>query len=182
MIVYSPVAPGFARIFSWLLQDGFMGTASRWKNRAYLAIYFAGALLALTAACGDNSPESAGGPGSSNAPGQQAGAAPAVLSTEQPSSGPAQLSASETTTAGATESKMASPTVATTTAAAPDAAPAMSTATPDPTSLPVLVNTPGPVADLAPDFTLPSIEGPEYTLSQYRGKQPVAVVFYRAYW
>jgi len=35
---------------------------------------------------------------------------------------------------------------------------------------------------LAPDFTLPSIEGPEYTLSEYRGKQPVLVVFYRAYW
>ena len=33
-----------------------------------------------------------------------------------------------------------------------------------------------------PDFTLPSTEGPDYTLSEYRGKQPVLVVFYRAYW
>ena len=64
----------------------------------------------------------------------------------------------------------------------PVPAPAAVSETPAPTSLPVLVNTPGPVAMLAPDFTLPSIEGPEYTLSEYRGKQPVLVVFYRAYW
>ena len=47
---------------------------------------------------------------------------------------------------------------------------------------PVLINTPGPVALLAPDFTLPSIDGQEYTLSELRGKQSVLVVFYRAYW
>ena len=64
----------------------------------------------------------------------------------------------------------------------PVPAPAAVSETPAPTSLPVLVNTPGPVAMLAPDFTLPSIQGPEYTLSEYRGKQPVLVVFYRAYW
>ncbi|MEE8045402.1 MAG: redoxin domain-containing protein, partial [Dehalococcoidia bacterium] len=52
---------------------------------------------------------------------------------------------------------------------------------PTPTE-PPLVNTPVPVANTAPDFTLPSIEGAEYTLSQFRGTQPVAVVFYRAYW
>jgi peroxiredoxin len=47
---------------------------------------------------------------------------------------------------------------------------------------PVLINTPVPVANLAPDFTLPSIQGTEYTLSDFRGEQPVLVVFYRAYW
>ena len=47
---------------------------------------------------------------------------------------------------------------------------------------PVLINTPAPVANLAPDFTLPSIQGPDYTLSSFRGEKPVLVVFYRAYW
>jgi len=47
---------------------------------------------------------------------------------------------------------------------------------------PPLINTPSPVANLAPDFTLPSVLGNEYTLSQFRGDKPVAVVFYRAYW
>lgn len=51
-----------------------------------------------------------------------------------------------------------------------------------PAETPVLVNTPGPVANLAPDFRLPSIQGPEYALSDFRGEQPVLVVFYRAYW
>jgi hypothetical protein len=55
------------------------------------------------------------------------------------------------------------------------------TTTPDPTE-PPLINTPSPVTNLAPDFTLPSVQGTEYTLSQFRGDKPVAVVFYRAYW
>ena len=54
-------------------------------------------------------------------------------------------------------------------------------AIPTPTE-PPLVNTPGPASKLAPDFTLPSIQGTENTLSQFRGDKPVAVVFYRAYW
>ncbi len=54
-------------------------------------------------------------------------------------------------------------------------------AMPDPTE-PTLVNTPGPVTSTARDFTLPSIQGAEYTLSQFRGEKPVVVVFYRAYW
>ena len=57
-----------------------------------------------------------------------------------------------------------------------------STSNPEPTE-PPLINTPVPVAtELAPDFTLPSIQGSEYTLSDFRGEQPVLVVFYRAYW
>jgi len=65
---------------------------------------------------------------------------------------------------------------------ADDKAPSMSTsASPEPIE-PVLVNTPVPVANLAPDFRLPSIEGAEHTLSDFRGEQPVLVVFYRAYW
>jgi hypothetical protein len=68
-------------------------------------------------------------------------------------------------------------------------APTAPTATPVPTQTPaplptepVLINTPVPIENLAPDFTLPSIKGDEYTLSQFRGKQPVVIVFYRAYW
>jgi len=54
-------------------------------------------------------------------------------------------------------------------------------ALPEPTE-PPLINTPVPVANTAPDFTLPSVQGPEYTLSSFQGEQPVAVVFYRGYW
>ena len=52
---------------------------------------------------------------------------------------------------------------------------------PEPTE-PLLINTPVPVVSTAPDFTLPSIQGADYTLSQFRDDRPVAVVFYRAYW
>ena len=160
-----------------------MGAAFRWKNRAYLAIYFAGALLALTAACGDSSPGSTRSSGPSS-PGQQSGATsmpdvpaePAATIESIPDVPVAPVAVTTESNPGT------SPVVAAPTVAAPDAAPTTSPATPDPTPLPVLVNTPGPVANLAPDFTLPSIHGLEYTLSQYRGKQPVAVVFYRAYW
>ncbi len=65
--------------------------------------------------------------------------------------------------------------------ATPTAAPVVEDPTAEPTE-PPLVNTPGPVSNIAPDFTLPSIQGSEYTLSQFRGEKPVVVVFYRAYW
>lgn len=39
-----------------------------------------------------------------------------------------------------------------------------------------------PVVDLAPDFHLASVQGPAHRLSDYRGNQPVVVVFYRAFW
>jgi hypothetical protein len=38
------------------------------------------------------------------------------------------------------------------------------------------------VGQTAPDFTLPDAAGRPVTLSDYRGKQPVVVVFYRGYW
>jgi cytochrome oxidase Cu insertion factor (SCO1/SenC/PrrC family) len=34
----------------------------------------------------------------------------------------------------------------------------------------------------APDFTLESLAGPAVTLSQFRGKQNVVLVFYRGHW
>jgi cytochrome oxidase Cu insertion factor (SCO1/SenC/PrrC family) len=34
----------------------------------------------------------------------------------------------------------------------------------------------------APDFTLESLAGPPITLSQFRGKQNVVLVFYRGFW
>lgn len=38
------------------------------------------------------------------------------------------------------------------------------------------------VAAEAPDFTLESLGGPPVTLSQFRGKQNVILVFYRGHW
>jgi cytochrome oxidase Cu insertion factor (SCO1/SenC/PrrC family) len=37
-------------------------------------------------------------------------------------------------------------------------------------------------ADTLPDFTLPNQDGRAVTLSSYRGKGPVLVVFYRGHW
>ncbi len=38
------------------------------------------------------------------------------------------------------------------------------------------------VGDAAPDFTLESLAGPLITLSDYRGRQNVVLVFYRGHW
>lgn len=38
------------------------------------------------------------------------------------------------------------------------------------------------VGETAPDFTLEALRGPPITLSQYRGKQNVILVFYRGHW
>lgn len=38
------------------------------------------------------------------------------------------------------------------------------------------------VGSEAPDFTLESMTGPPITLSQFRGKQNVVLVFYRGHW
>jgi peroxiredoxin len=37
-------------------------------------------------------------------------------------------------------------------------------------------------ADVLPDFTLPNQEGHPVTLSSFRGKGPVLLVFYRGHW
>jgi cytochrome oxidase Cu insertion factor (SCO1/SenC/PrrC family) len=38
------------------------------------------------------------------------------------------------------------------------------------------------VGERAPDFTLPDAAGRPVTLADYRGRQPVVLVFYRGYW
>ena len=38
------------------------------------------------------------------------------------------------------------------------------------------------VGQPAPDFTLENIDGKKVTLSDFRGKKTVALVFYRGYW
>lgn len=38
------------------------------------------------------------------------------------------------------------------------------------------------VGDVAPDFTLPAHEGGPVTLSDFRGKRDVLLVFYRGHW
>lgn len=38
------------------------------------------------------------------------------------------------------------------------------------------------IGTLAPDFTLEAKDGPAVTLSQFRGKKTVVLVFYRGHW
>ena len=62
------------------------------------------------------------------------------------------------------------------------------TNTPAPTTAATPPASPEPTAQATPagppaiDFSLPSTQGPEYTLSSFAGQQPVVVVFYRAFW
>jgi cytochrome oxidase Cu insertion factor (SCO1/SenC/PrrC family) len=55
-----------------------------------------------------------------------------------------------------------------------------------PASVPQPPATPTPPAAparaAAVDFSLPSAQGPQYTLNSFAGQQPVVVVFYRAFW
>ena len=70
-------------------------------------------------------------------------------------------------------------------------APAPPTATdtpappPAPTPQPTTTSAPQPPAPAmaaAVNFSLPSAQGPQYTLSSFAGQRPVVVVFYRAFW
>jgi cytochrome oxidase Cu insertion factor (SCO1/SenC/PrrC family) len=38
------------------------------------------------------------------------------------------------------------------------------------------------IGDKAPDFTLENMDGKKITLTSYRGKKNVVLVFYRGYW
>jgi len=52
----------------------------------------------------------------------------------------------------------------------------------DPTKLPPTDTSRVAVGAEAPDFTLESLAGPPVTLSQFRGKRNVVLVFYRGHW
>jgi len=52
----------------------------------------------------------------------------------------------------------------------------------DPTRLPPTDTSRVAVGAQAPDFTLEALTGPPVTLSQFRGKQNVVLVFYRGHW
>ncbi len=132
-----------------------MDTVFGRRNRSFLAISFIAAVFVVLVACGSESP------GQTDPQGRPVSAAPAATS----------VVATKAPAPVATDT----PTVAPTATDEPDERM-------DEEDNPELVNTPGPVAKLAPDFTLPSIDGQRYTLSEYRGQQPVLVVFYRAYW
>ena len=147
-----------------------------------------GAVAAVGSESKSNTPPATATGAESNTP-----PATATGAESKPDASPAQATGADAKsdtppapTATAVSKSDTSSTVAATETATPTGtpvpAPAAVSETPAPTSLPILVNTPGPVAMLAPDFTLPSIQGPEYTLAEYRGKKPVLVVFYRAYW
>jgi cytochrome oxidase Cu insertion factor (SCO1/SenC/PrrC family) len=52
----------------------------------------------------------------------------------------------------------------------------------DATKLPPTDSSRVAVGSEAPDFTLEALSGPPITLSQFRGKQNVVLVFYRGHW
>jgi len=136
-----------------------MGAVFGRNRKGLLAISLVAGMLLLAVACGSDSPDSLGSSG------RQVGAEPTAVA-EQPPSSPTPVPPTTTTSS---EPVPATAAVSEPVAKSDD-------------ELPVLVNTRGPVAMLAPDFTLPAIGGGEYTLSDLCGKQPVLVVFYRAYW
>ena len=140
------------------------------ETRAQVAISLIAAMFVLTAACDSSSTAPAAGE-----------SAPTTGAIEHPPSSPtsAHFAASTNPTPSAVEEAMAE--VEATAGSSTSPPTSVSNPSPPPTE-PPLINTPVPVANTAPDFTLASVQGVEYTLSQFRGEKPVAVVFYRAYW
>jgi hypothetical protein len=133
----------------------------------FIAVSFIAMIFALIAACGS---ESTAPPLGGDEPTAEAEHPPS-----SPTVAPTSTSPSPTPVSGDLDGESYSQV------AVPEPTIEPTGATPEPTE-PVLVNTPVPVSNVAPDFTLPSVQGSEYTLSSFRGEQPVAVVFYRAYW
>ncbi|MCY3912399.1 MAG: hypothetical protein OXG43_04020 [Chloroflexi bacterium] len=74
------------------------------------------------------------------------------------------------------------PPTATDTPAPPPAPTPQPTATQAPQPAATPTPPPAPARAAAVDFSLPSAQGPQYTLSSFAGQQPVVVVFYRAFW
>ncbi len=74
------------------------------------------------------------------------------------------------------------PPTATDTPAPPPAPTPQPTPTPVPQPPATPTPPPAPARAAAVDFSLPSAQGPQYTLSSFAGQQPVVVVFYRAFW
>jgi hypothetical protein len=157
------------------------------NSRMLIAISLIGVIFALTAACGSSSTETVS-PTLDNSSSEPE--LPAANPTTVPIDNAHEpMEGIEATTVPAVQSSTGStskevsdtpiPATSTPTAVA-DETPTQA-ALPEPTE-PPLINTPVPVANTAPDFTLPSVQGPEYTLSSFQGEQPVAVVFYRGYW
>jgi hypothetical protein len=142
------------------------------ETRALVAISLIAAVFVLTAACGSSSTAPVAG---ESAPTPPSSLTPAPFAASTPTS----VEASTNPTPAAVVETMAEVELT----ADSDTSPATSVVNPSPPPTePPLINTPVPVANTAPDFTLPSVQGVEYTLSQFRGEKPVAVVFYRAYW
>ena len=151
------------------------------ETRAMVAISLIAAVFVLTAACGSSSTAPAAGESAQTAEVgyPPSSSTPIPLATSKVTSVDAAVKASTNPTPSAVEEAMVEvkPT------AGSGTTPAASVANPSPSvSDPPLINATIAVTNTAPDFTLPSVQGVEYTLSQFRGEKPVAVVFYRAYW
>jgi len=90
--------------------------------------------------------------------------------------------AAPTVEAASTATEAPAPPTATDTPAPPPSPTPQPTPTPAPQPAATPTPPPAPARPAAVDFSLPSAQGPQYTLSSFAGQQPVVVVFYRAFW